>query len=323
MILQLPPLRIVFFGSRYFAGYHLYILLCCSIHKVCAIFTQETQLFNKKSISFIEKIAKTHNITLFNSRNLLQSNIANLIRKLNADIIVVISYGSILSQEILNIPKLGCINIHGSLLPRWRGAAPIQRAIEFGDSITGISIIKMDSKIDTGKILCYKTCKILPTDTSDTLSKKLAKIGSVALLQTIDKITIGTCRSISQNSLYATYAYKIKKIEARIDWKNSATTLERRIRAFNPWPICYFHIQKKQIKIWNARISNHNINDFRVSTTTLPGTILKTTPLGIYVATGSKILVLTELQIQGKKKTTVKDILNAYKTWFTPNTTLK
>lgn len=321
MKIQLHALRIIFFGTGKFASTHLYMLLCCSIHKIIAVFTQESKLCKKISDSPIIQIAKAYNITLFQTRYLTRSNINNIIKNLNIDIIIVVSYGYILSKEILNIPRLGCINVHGSLLPRWRGAAPIQRAIEAGDSITGISIIQMDSGIDTGNILYSKTCKILPKDTSYTLSKKLAQIGSIALIQIIEKIIIGTHQTTTQNSLYATYAHKLKKQEARINWKDSAIILEQRIRAFNPWPIVYFQIQKKQIKIWEAKINNQNINNYKLSL--LPGTIIKTDSSGIYIATRSGTLILTVLQISGKKKTSVKNILNAYQKWFCPNTVLK
>lgn len=322
MQLQLQGLRIIFFGTTCFAAHHLNMLLYCSIHKIVAIFTQETQSLNNKSDSPIIHIAKIHNINLFQFRNLFMSNISKIIKQFKTDIIIVVSYGSIFPKKILNIPKFGCINVHGSLLPRWRGAAPIQRAIEYGDSTTGISIIQMDSGIDTGNIIYTKACKILPTDTSYTLFQKLAQIGSIALLQTIEKIILGTYHITPQNTLHATYAHKLKKQEAHIDWTAPAITLERRIRAFNPWPISYFKIQKKHIRVWLAKISYQKTNNGKLSQLT-PGTILKSDPSGIYVATCSGVLILTVLQIPGKKKTSVKNILNGYHSLFIPNTILK
>lgn len=321
--LHLRALRVAFFGTTDFAAFYLYTLLFCSIHKIIVIFTQEKSTSTKKS-SFpsMLKIAKAYKLNLFISRYLLQSDMIQILIKLQIDIIIVVSYGLILPKTILDIPKFGCINIHGSLLPRWRGAAPIQRSIEHGDLFTGISIIQMNLKIDTGNILYTKTCKILPTDTSYSLSKKLAKIGSIGLLQTIEKIMTYTCPTIPQNSLHATYAHKINKQEARIDWKSSAIELDRRIRAFNPWPISYFYTHKQRIRVWTAHFDENLTKVYNLSTF-YPGTILKANSSGIYVNTGSGLLILTILQIPGKQKKPVKDILNAYYKWFIPHSILE
>lgn len=321
MILTLQALRIAFFGSKNFAAYHLYMLLCCSIHKVVAVFTQEIKYsFQKKEWS-IFKITTAYKLNIFQSHRLLKSDIIFILKKLNVDIIVVVSYGLIFPQEILTIPKFGCINVHGSLLPRWRGPAPIPRSIEHGDSITGISIIQMDPGVDTGNILYYKTCKISSTDTSDILTKKLARIGAVGLLQTIEKIILGIQQVIPQNTTYITYASKLHKKEARINWNSSAEELERRIRAFNSWPVSYFYVFTKRIRVWNAHVDIENIKENK-SSAFFPGLILKANTSGIYVATGYGILVLTKLQISGKKKSHVKDILNAYQKLFKPNSIL-
>lgn len=321
--LKLKSIRIAFFGTSDFAAHHLYVLLFCSTNKIAAVFTQEQQHNQKSSLS-VYQIAKAYHLNVFLSRNLSKSNILCVLKKLNIDIIIVVSYGLILPKKILEIPTLGSINVHGSILPRWRGPAPIQRAIENGDLITGVSIIYMDEGIDTGKILCIKTCMISFTDTSYTLSKKLAQIGSISLLQTIENIILNKCYVIPQNALPSTYAYKLKKKESRINWKLSAIELDRKIRAFNPWPVTYFYTNKKRIKLWTAKIActNDNIKDIIIKNNNFnkfpPGMILKTTKFGIYVVTGSGILILTVLQISGKKKTAVKDILNGYQKWFLP-----
>lgn len=320
MIPKLQALRIAFFGTKSFAAYHLYVLLHCSIHNIIAVFTQENPSFNQRSSWSVFKVSTAYKLNLFLSHNLLISNMIRILEKLKIDIIVVVSYGIILPQKILVIPKFGCINIHGSLLPRWRGSAPIQRAIEYGDSITGISIIQMNSGVDTGNILYNKTCKISSTDNSYTLSKKLAQIGSTGLLQTIEKIMLNTYQIIGQNALHATYASKLNKLEARINWKLSAIELERQIRAFNPWPVSYFYIYQRYIKVWTAKVSNQNIEHNTPSRP--PGMIIKTNQSGIYVATGSGILILITLQISGKKKSSAKDFLNSYNAWFKLNTVL-
>ncbi|URJ31969.1 methionyl-tRNA formyltransferase [Blochmannia endosymbiont of Camponotus modoc] len=320
---HLKPLRIAFFGTTSFAAWHLYTLAHLSMHQIIAVFTQETQVSTCKSFLSLYKIAKKYNISLFQSRTLSIADIIYIVKKIDVDLIVVVSYGLILPQEILNIPRLGCINVHGSLLPRWRGPAPIQRALEYGDSITGITIIQMDLGIDTGDILHIMPCKIFPKDTSHTLSNRLMNIGSAMLFQVLDQFILGTSTLMPQNSTYATYAHKLNKQEARINWNLSAIQLERCIRAFNPWPISYFQIKNDRIRVWDAEVSNQNINNYSSSASILPGTILATNPNGIHVGTGSGVLILTMLQISGKKITSARDILNAYKEWFKPNSVLE
>ncbi|URJ23586.1 methionyl-tRNA formyltransferase [Blochmannia endosymbiont of Camponotus sp. C-003] len=320
---HLKPLRIVFFGTTNFAMWHLHMLAHLSVHKIIAVFTQEIR--SSKSFLFLYEITKKYSISLFQSRILSIADIVYIIKKIDVDLIIVASYGLILPQEILNIPRLGCINIHGSLLPRWRGPAPIQRALEYGDSITGITIIQMDLGIDTGDILHIMPCKIFPKDTSYTLSNRLVNIGSTMLFQVLDQFVLGTFTLIPQDPTYATYAHKLNKQEARINWNLSAIQLERCVRAFNPWPISYFQIKNDRIRIrvWDAEVSNQNVNNRFSLSSVLPGTILATDLTGIHVGTGSGILILTMLQIAGKKITPVRDILNAYQEWFKPNSVLE
>lgn len=321
---QFKLLRIIFFGTTNFAAQHLHALIHSYVYQVMVIFTQSKQNTQKNPIFSIENIAKKYNLLLLQYSDLNFSDIIHMIKILNIDLIIIVSCGLILPQEILNVPKLGCINVHGSLLPRWRGSAPIQRAIEHGDSITGISIIKIDSGIDTGNLLHTETCNISPQDTTNTLSIKLSRIGSIALLHTLREISLGTYKLIPQNTSYVTYAKKITKKEAHINWEKSAQQLERCIRAFNPWPICFFVIKNNFIiRVWHAKIHNQKIKNYPYSSTLTPGTILTANQHGIYVITGNGILILTTLQIPGKKVTLVKDILNSKKSWFRPYSILK
>ncbi|URJ30755.1 methionyl-tRNA formyltransferase [Candidatus Blochmannia vicinus (nom. nud.)] len=322
---HIKSLRIAFFGTTNFAAWHLYTLVYFSVHQVIAIFTQEKQASKNKSFLSLYDIAEKHNIAFFQSSFLSISEIIYIIKKLNVDLIIVVSYGLILPEEILNIPRLGCINVHGSLLPRWRGPAPIQRALEYGDVVTGITIIRMDSGIDTGDIFHVMPCNILPKDTSYTLSNRLAKMGSIMLLQVLDQLILETYTLTPQDLTHATYAHKLTKQEARIDWKLSAIQLERCIRAFNPWPISYFLIKNCRIRVWGAEVGDRNTMDHchYSLASILPGTILSINPYGIYVVTGSGVLILTMLQISGKKKTLIHDLLNAYKEWFIPNSILE
>ncbi|URJ25292.1 methionyl-tRNA formyltransferase [Candidatus Blochmannia ocreatus (nom. nud.)] len=325
-------LRIVFFGTAVFAAKHLYALVNFSGCKITAVFTQRQKISSKEQLfPSLYKITQQYSIPFFESNDLSVFDILSIIKKDIVDLIVVVSYGLILPQAILNIPKLGCINVHGSLLPRWRGPAPIQRALEYGDKITGVTIIQMDAGIDTGNILRTEFCKILPTDTTYTLSNKLASLGSSLLLKVIADLVLGVCKPTVQNTNLVTYAYKICKQEARIHWVFPAIQLDRYIRAFNPWPVSYFYVKNFCIRVWSAEIYNQQQKKFpflfQCKSETffnqkLPGTILEVSSNGINVLTGSGILKLTVLQISGKKKLPVRDILNAYKSWFIPGSIL-
>lgn len=321
---QLKPLRIIFFGTTHFAARHLHALINSALYQIVAIFTTKSVQKSKYDSTYsIENIAKKHNLLLFQYSKITIIEIVQIIKKLKTDLIIVVSCRLIFPKEILNLPKLGCINVHGSLLPRWKGPAPIQRALEYGDTITGISIIKMNEKIDSGEILTTEVCNIHSQDTTQTLSKKLAKIGATALLNILEKLKLNTHQTVPQNLTSTKYAYKLTKKEARIDWKKSAQQLERCIRAFNPWPVCFFPIKNTIIKIWAAEIDNQNKKNYSNSNKALPGTILISNKYGIHILTGHGILILTILQIAGKKKMAVREILNSKKTWFIPQSMLK
>ena len=168
---------------------------------------------------------------------------------------VVVAYGLLLPQAVLDIPRLGCINVHASLLPKWRGAAPIQRAIEAGDSETGVSIMQMEAGLDTGPVISTAHCNIETNDTSVTLFEKLADLGGPALLSALSKIESGTAVASAQDEQQSIYAHKIDKSEALINWSDSATNIERKIRAFNPFPVAYTHMGDIRIKVWSAQVS--------------------------------------------------------------------
>ncbi|MEK6213349.1 MAG: methionyl-tRNA formyltransferase, partial [Vibrio fluvialis] len=228
---------------------------------------------------------------------------------LNADIMVVVAYGLLLPKAVLDTPKLGCINVHGSILPRWRGAAPIQRSIWAGDSETGVTIMQMDVGLDTGDMLKIATLPIEASDTSGSMYDKLAELGPQALVECLSDIAQGTAVAVKQDDALANYAQKLSKEEAKIDWTLSAQAIERCVRAFNPWPMSHFAVADNQIKVWQARVEAGSSNQ-------AAGTILKADKTGIYVATGAEILVLESLQIPGKKALPVQDILNARASWF-------
>ncbi len=219
------------------------------------------------------------------------------------DIMVVAAYGMILPEEILNRPKHGSINIHTSLLPRWRGAAPIQRAIEAGDSETGISIMQMDAGLDTGPILLQKSCSIDDDETAGSLHDKLALLGADAVIEILDILDKAKLNPQSQDNSKATYAKKIHKTEAKLDWNKTAAELQRKIRAFNPDPVCYSRLNDQDMRIWEAdhKISNHGHS---------PGTVLDCSNDAIEVACLEDSLLLRKIQIPGKKAIHVHEFLN-------------
>ncbi|EKO3906348.1 methionyl-tRNA formyltransferase [Vibrio fluvialis] len=304
-------LRIVFAGTPDFAARHLAALLS-SEHEVIAVYTQPDRPAGrgkKLTASPVKNLALEHNIPVYQPENFKSDEAKQELAALNADIMVVVAYGLLLPKAVLDTPKLGCINVHGSILPRWRGAAPIQRSIWAGDSETGVTIMQMDVGLDTGDMLKIATLPIEASDTSGSMYDKLAELGPQALVECLSDIAQGTAVAVKQDDALANYAQKLSKEEAKIDWTLSAQAIERCVRAFNPWPMSHFAVADNQIKVWQARVEAGSSNQ-------AAGTILKADKTGIYVATGEEILVLESLQIPGKKALPVQDILNARASWF-------
>ncbi|EKO3383438.1 methionyl-tRNA formyltransferase [Vibrio fluvialis] len=304
-------LRIVFAGTPDFAARHLAALLS-SEHEVIAVYTQPDRPAGrgkKLTASPVKNLALEHNIPVYQPENFKSDEAKQELAELNADIMVVVAYGLLLPKAVLDTPKLGCINVHGSILPRWRGAAPIQRSIWAGDSETGVTIMQMDVGLDTGDMLKIATLPIEASDTSGSMYDKLAELGPQALVECLSDIAQGTAVAVKQDDALANYAQKLSKEEAKIDWTLSAQAIERCVRAFNPWPMSHFAVADNQIKVWQARVEAGSSNQ-------AAGTILKADKTGIYVATGAEILVLESLQIPGKKALPVQDILNARASWF-------
>ena len=305
------PLRIIFAGTPDFAAQHLHALLN-SQHEVIAVYTQPDRPAGrgkKLTPSPVKMLAVEHNIPVYQPSTLKDDEAQQTLQSLNADIMVVVAYGLLLPSAVLHIPRLGCINVHGSILPRWRGAAPIQRAIWAGDKETGITIMQMDEGLDTGDMLHLVSLPISSDDTSATLYQKLAQAGPIALLDVLDNID--TIQPKKQNNDDATYAKKLSKEEAFIQWHDSAEQIARNVRAFNPWPVAWTKIDSQNIKIWSADAIN-------TPTTEAPGTILKADKQGILVATGNGTLRINSLQIPGKKVLPSADVVNARKAWFEP-----
>ncbi|NMH60602.1 methionyl-tRNA formyltransferase [Alteromonas ponticola] len=301
--------KIIFAGTPDFAARHLDALIK-SDHQVVAVYTQPDRPAGrgkKLSPSEVKKLALAHDIPVYQPESLRDQKVQDTLAGIEADIMVVVAYGLILPKSVLDMPRLGCLNVHGSILPNWRGAAPIQRAIWAGDAETGVTIMQMDEGLDTGDILDVATVSIAADETSASLYSKLAELGPKALLNVLAQLERLTPEP--QNSAHATYAKKLSKEEARINWHDSAEQIARNIRAFNPWPVAWMQLQNNNLKVWQATVEASSAN-------VTPGTIVRADKNGIAVQTGTDLLVITQLQLPGKRPLPAADVLNARGDWF-------
>ena len=298
------PLRVVFAGTPDFAAAHLDAVIA-SKHNVVAVYTQPDRRAGrgKKLQPSPVKIRATHaGLPVFQPSSLRDDNAQAALRALAPDVLVVVAYGLILPQPILDIPNRGCINVHASLLPRWRGAAPIQRAVEAGDAISGITIMAMEAGLDTGPMLATKTLALDPKETGGSLHDRLLPLGSALLIETLDTLDSRLLNATIQNDEQATYAHKIQASDAEIDWLQNAETLARRINAFNPTPGCFSTLQGERIKIWSAHATT--------GVPSAPGTVLSASRDGLSVACGEGVLCITEAQLPGAKRQHIADLVN-------------
>ena len=310
-------LRIIFAGTPDFAARHLDALLS-SGHQVVGVFTQPDRPAGrgkKLMPSPVKVLAEEHGLPIFQPASLRPQENQQLVADLNADVMVVVAYGLILPKAVLDMPRLGCLNVHGSLLPRWRGAAPIQRSLWAGDADTGVTIMQMDVGLDTGDMLYKLSCPITDEDTSATLYDKLAELGPKGLIDTLQQLADNRVQPEVQDEALVTYAEKLSKEEARLDWSLPAAQLERCIRAFNPWPMSWLEIDGQPVKVWQASVIAGPVN-------AAPGTIVEANKQGIQVATVEGILNLESLQPAGKKAMSAQDLLNSRREWFTPGNSL-
>ena len=300
-------MKIVFAGTPEFAAEALAALINTD-HEIIAVYTQPDRKAGrgqKLTASAVKQLALEHNLPVYQPLHFKASTEEGLaaqkeLAELNADVMVVAAYGLILPQAVLDTPKYGCLNIHGSLLPRWRGAAPIQRAIAAGDAETGVTIMKMAAGLDTGDMMYKTICPIDATDTSASLHDKLALQGAeaiVAVLESEEKLKHYLDTREVQDESLTVYAHKLSKAEAKIDWSLDAVSIDRNIRAFNPWPVAFIPLdESNNLRVWGSMLSEQN------AAGKAPGAILCLDSLGVHVACGNeKAVCLTSLQWPGGK----------------------
>ncbi len=255
----------------------------------------------------MKQLAVAKDIAVYQPKSLKKAKAQAELAALSADLMIVVAYGLILPPVVLATPRLGCINVHGSLLPRWRGAAPIQRSIWAGDAETGVTIMQMDAGLDTGAMLSKVSLPITAADTSATLYEKLAEVGPQALLSALTDLPSLQQNAVPQADVAANYAEKLSKEEALLDFNKPAVALEREIRAFNPWPVSYLQLGTQQLKVWQSRVEAGQGE---------PGTVVRVDKTGIAVATTDGLLVIEQLQPPGKKAMAVADFLNGRADWI-------
>jgi len=310
-----PGLRIIFAGTPEFAAEHLKALLG-SRHEVIAVYSQPDRPAGrgkKLTASPVKEAALAHDIPVYQPLNFKSPEAVAELAELQADLMVVVAYGLILPKVVLDAPRLGCINVHASILPRWRGAAPIQRAIEAGDSETGVTIMQMDVGLDTGDMLIKAFCPILSEDTGGSLHDKLISIGTPALIDALNSIQAGTLKPEKQDNSLSNYAPKLSKEEAALNWQLSAVELARKVRAFNPFPVAHTKPagtgDDQRMRVWAATSSNKTAN-------ATPGSITQISTDGLWIATKNGQLVLELLQLPGKKAMSASEILRGHPDLF-------
>ncbi len=302
-----PALRLVFAGTPEFAAVSLRAI-AGSRHQLAAVFTQPDRPAGrgrKLMPGPVKQLALELDVPILQPASLRDPQTREALRELAPDVIVVVAYGLILPAAVLELPRLGCINVHASLLPRWRGAAPIQRAILAGDTQTGITIMQMDAGLDTGPMLLQHSCPILPDDTSGSLHDRLAVLGAKSLLEALEGLADHRLNACQQPDESVTYADKLSKAEACVRWQESALSIERQIRAFNPWPVAQTHLDGEVIRLWQGQALPDQASQAP------PGTIVQADRHAVLVATGEGLLVLQRLQRPGGRPMAVTELINS------------
>jgi methionyl-tRNA formyltransferase len=303
---DLPVLKLGFAGTPEFAIPALEALH--KAHRICAVFTQPDRPAGRgQSLhqSPVKVRAAEWGLSVHQPADFKSAEALETLRALHLDALVVVAYGLILPPAALQCPSQGCINIHASLLPRWRGAAPIQRALLAGDAKSGITIMRMDAGLDTGPILDISEIEVGAGDTAQILHDRLAALGAALIGETLDGLSQGRVREVPQPATGITYAEKINKAEALIDWRQDALEIWRRVRAFNPWPITETRLEGAQLRIWDAEMCGRD-EEMRESA---PGTVVAATQDGIDVACGRGVLRILRLQLAGRKPLAAQEFI--------------
>jgi methionyl-tRNA formyltransferase len=306
-------LRLGFAGTPQFSVPALDALLG-SRHGVVAVFTQPDRPAGRGQtlqVSAVKRRALEAGLPVLQPAGFKTPDAAAALDRLQLDALVVVAYGLILPAAVLALPKLGCFNIHASLLPRWRGAAPIQRALLAGDATTGVTIMRMEAGLDTGPILAAREVRIGERETAGSLHERLAPLGGELLVETLDVIAAGAAREQPQSPLGITYAEKITKAEALIDWREAATSILRRVRAFNPWPVAETRMNGAQLRVWDAELVPGTHAAAPSTATPPPGSVVAASSAGIDVACGRGALRLLRLQLAGRKPLAAPEFLKS------------
>ena len=296
-------------GTPEFAVPSLQVLLS-GPDPVVGVFTQPDQP-SGRGMAFhappVKVLAEAHHVPVFQPAKLRVPGVLEQLQAWQPDLIVVAAYGRILPTTILTLPPLGCINVHASLLPKYRGAGPIQWAIANGETETGITIMQISEQMDAGDILLQKALPIDANDTGGSLHDKLARLGAEALQEAIRFLKAGRLTARQQNENEVTSAPLIQKDDGRVDWNLAAAVIERRVRAFNPWPSAYTTLNGKLLKVFAAQV-DHSLRSSQAA----PGTIIEVTPVSVSVVTGNGVLTLLEVQLAGKKRLSAEEFLRGY-----------
>ena len=299
-------LKIIFAGTPEFAAIALQALLN-SPHQLIAVYTQPDRKAGRGlhlTASPVKELAQHYNLPVYQPASLKSETEQDILKQFNADVMVVAAYGMLLPSAVLTIPRLGCLNIHPSLLPRWRGAAPIQRTIFAGDKMSGVTIMQMDAGLDTGPMLLQKKYQLDIAETTQTLHDKLAAMGADALIETLALLEQNKIQPQIQDNEQTTYANKITKEEALIDWTQTAEEIEWAVRAFNPWPVAYTTWKNEPLRIWQAKA-------LPTEKQAEPRTILQVSKDGLDIATAKGALRLLQVQLPGGKALAIADFFNA------------
>jgi methionyl-tRNA formyltransferase len=306
------PLRIVFAGTPDFAAESLKAVLA-SRHQVVGVYTQPDRPAGrgrKLTPSPVKRLALEHELPVEQPLSLKGEEAQRRLAEFEADVMIVVAYGLLLPQAVLDIPRLGCLNVHASLLPRWRGAAPIQRAIEAGDGESGVTIMQMDAGLDTGDMLLVRTTPIGPATTGGELHDRLAQLGGEALVTALDALAAGELVATPQPENGVTYAAKLSKAEAELDFSRPASELAARVRAFNPWPVAWTRLEGEPLRLWFAEVGQRRPADPAGA----PGTLLAHDGDALRIACGEngrEVLRVTRAQLPGGKPLAVRDLLNS------------